>query len=105
MRATPDLVKVLRGHKDFYARLGAATALGEIRSVDAVPDLIEALNDKDDLVRTAASESLHRITEQDFNFVSGLTKNERLRIQKKWRAWWRENEDPVRKRLGQAKSG
>lgn len=105
LRATPDLVKVLRNHKDFYARLGAATALGEIQAVDAVPDLIEALNDKDDLVRTAASEALHRISGQDFNFVSGLTKNERLRIQKKWRSWWRENEETVRQRLGQARSG
>jgi hypothetical protein len=104
LRATPALVKVLRSHKDFYARLGAATALGEIQSVDAVPDLIEALNDKDDLVRTAASEALHRITGQDFNFVSGLTKNERVRIQKKWRAWWRENEDGLRTRLGQPKT-
>jgi len=101
LRATPDLVRVLSKHKDFYARLGAATALGEIRSVDAVPDLIEKLGDKDDLVRTAAAEALHLITEQDFNFVSGLSKSERVRIQKKWRAWWRDHEAEVRRRLGQ----
>ena len=101
LRATPHLVDVLKKHKDFYARLGAATALGEIQSVEAVPALIEALNDRDDLVRTAASEALHRITGQDFNFVSGLTKNERIRIQKKWRAWWKDHETEVRARLDQ----
>ncbi len=101
LRATPDLVNVLKKHKDFYARLGAATALGEMQAVDSVPDLIDALNDKDDLVRTAASEALNRITGQDFNFVSGLNKSERIRIQKKWRAWWRENERSVRQKLGQ----
>ncbi|MDF1699995.1 MAG: HEAT repeat domain-containing protein [Planctomycetota bacterium] len=102
LRATPHLVDVLKKHKDFYARLGAATALGEIQSVESVPALIEALNDRDDLVRTAASEALHRITGQDFNFVSGLTKNERIRIQKKWRAWWKDHETEVRTRLDQA---
>lgn len=100
LRATPDLVKVLGKHKDFYARLGAATALGEIRAVDAVPALIERLGDKDDLVRTAAAEALHLITEQDFNFVSGLSKSERVRIQKKWRGWWRDHEAEVRARYG-----
>lgn len=101
LEAVSDLVRVLNKHKDFYARLGAATALGEIQAVEAIPDLIEALNDKDDLVRTAGSEALHRITGEDFNFVSGLTKNERIRIQKKWRQWWRENETDLRKKLAQ----
>ncbi len=101
LRATPHLVEVLRKHKDFYARLGAATALGEIQAVEAVGALIDSLNDKDDLVRTAASEALHRITGQDFNFVSGLTKSERIRIQKRWRAWWKDHETEVRTRLDQ----
>jgi hypothetical protein len=101
LRAATALVRVLDRHKDFYARLGAATALGEIEAADAVANLIEALEDKDDLVRTAASEALHRITGQDFNFVSGLTKNERIRIQKRWRQWWKDNEADVRARLGQ----
>ena len=101
LRATPDLVRVLDKHKDFYARLGAATALGDIRSCDGVPALIEALGDKDDLVRTAAAEALHLITEQDYNFVSGLSKSERVRIQKRWREFWRKSETEVRRRLGQ----
>jgi HEAT repeat protein len=101
LRATPDLVHVLNKHRDFYARLGAATALGEVQAAGGVADLIEALNDKDELVRTAASEALSRITQQDFNFVSGLNKNERIRIQKRWRAWWRDNEQAVRQRLNQ----
>ena len=101
LRATPNLVKVLDKHKDFYARLGAATALGDIRACDGVPALIEALGDKDDLVRTAAAEALHLITEEDYNFVAGLSKSERVRIQKRWREFWRKNEAEVRRRLGQ----
>ena len=103
LRATPELVQVLSRHKDFHARLGAATALGEIRACDAVLSLIDSLDDKDDLVRTAAAEALHRIAEEDFNFVSGLSKVERRRIQKKWRGWWREHEDETRRRLNQPK--
>jgi hypothetical protein len=105
LRATPDLILVLSKHKDFYARLGAATALGDIKACDAVPALIEALGDKDDLVRTAAAEALHLITEQDHNFVSGLSKSERVRIQKRWRTWWRENEGATRARLSQPATG
>ena len=103
LRAVPPLIDVVSKHKDFYARLGAATALGELQAVDGVPALIDALNDKDDLVRTAASEALQRITGENFNFVSGLGKNERIRIQRRWKQWWRENEDALRQRLNQPK--
>jgi hypothetical protein len=101
LRAAPDLVQVLEKHKDFYARLGAATALGEIPAVDGVPALIEALADRDDLVRTAANEALKRITGQDFNFSSQMSKNERTRIQRQWKQWWKDNEPEVRRRHGQ----
>lgn len=101
LRAAPDLIQVLEKHKDFYARLGAATALGEIPAVDGVPALVEALADRDDLVRTAANEALKRMTGQDFNFSSQLSKNERTRIQRQWRQWWKDNEDEIRRKHGQ----
>ncbi len=101
LRAAMPLVKVLKDHKDFYARLGAATALGGIESVDAVPALIDALNDRDDLVRTAANEALVGITQTDFNFSSHLGRNERQRVQRSFRNWFKTNEAALRERLKQ----
>jgi hypothetical protein len=101
LRAASALVEVLDKHRDFYARLGAATALGQLKACDAVPDLIEALDDKDDLVRTAANDALMLITDQNFNFVPGMSRVERGRVQKKFKDWWRDHEIEVRVRLGQ----
>lgn len=101
LRAASALVEVLQKHKDYYARLGAATALDELKATSAVPALIEALNDKDDLVRSEANQALEHITDQTFHFASGMTRAERQRIQKHWREWWKANADAVRRRLGQ----
>ena len=98
-RAARPLMRLLKEHRDFYVRLGAATALGQLEIADAVPDLIAALDERDDLVRTAASEALHRITKHDFGFRSGLAKRERLKIQEQVREWWHEHEHEVRERL------
>ncbi len=97
-----DLRRMLRSNRDFYARLGAATALGELRAADAVPDLIAAIDDRDELVRTAASEALHRITGHDILFVSVQPKRERLQVVNRWRVWWKHNEAAVRARLANA---
>ncbi len=101
LSAAAALVGVLEKHRDFYARLGAATALGEIPALDGVPALIEALGDRDELVRTAADDSLRKITGEDFNFSSSLPKNDRSRIQRRWRQYWKDNETTLRERLGQ----
>lgn len=101
LSAAAALVGVLEKHRDFYARLGAATALGEIPALDGVPALIEALGDRDELVRTAADDSLRKITGEDFNFSSSLPKNDRSRIQRRWRQYWKDNEASLRERLGQ----
>lgn len=101
LRAVPPLLKVLKRHGDFYARLGAATALGVLKSVDAVPDLIDALNEKDDLVRVAANDALVLITGEKIVFSSSLSRNERTRKQREWRAWFKENETALRTQLNQ----
>ena len=98
-RATLPLIKVLQKHRDFYARLGAATALGELKDPRGVEPLIEGLNDKDDLVRTASAEALRKITDREFNYVSGLKRSERVRIQKQWIQWWQDNEAIETERL------
>ena len=101
LRATDPLVTVLKGDKDYYVRLGAATALGDLRAADAIPPLIDALNDSDALVRTAANDALQAVTEQPFEFVPGMSKSERRKLQKKWKDWFEENEAALRDRLGQ----
>jgi hypothetical protein len=109
LRATQPLVEVLGKHKDFYARLGAATALGELSAVDAISALIEALNDKDDLVRTAADEALRAIAEpllaekdrEELQFMANMGTTDRRRVQNRWRAWWKANEAALRTARGQ----
>jgi len=101
LRAAAPLVEVLREDKDYYVRLGAATALGDMKACDAVPALVEALDDKDTLVRTAANDALQAITGQAFEFVTEMSGRERRKVMKQWRDWWKDNELAVRDRLGQ----
>lgn len=92
-RAIASLVEVLRTHSDYYVRLGAATALGEIGAVDAVPALIDALGDADELVRTAAGDALEAITRENIVFLAGASESERAKAQEAWRRWWADHED------------
>jgi hypothetical protein len=103
LRAVPALVKALKTHKDFYVRLGAADALRELKACDAVLDLVDALDDKDDLVRSSANMALQGITQHEESFAPTLGKQELRRVQGAWKRWWKENEVAVRQRLGQAK--
>lgn len=101
LRAAKPLAAVVRDHKDYYARLGAVTALGTLKAVDGVETLIDALDDKDDLVRMNASENLTAITSQDFPFDADMSRNERSKVKRRWRTWFKENENALRERLGQ----
>ncbi len=101
LRAAKPLADVVRDHKDYYARLGAVTALGTLKAVDGVETLIDALDDKDDLVRMNASENLTAITSQDFPFDADMSRNERSKVKRRWRTWFKENEKVLRERLGQ----
>lgn len=101
LRAVPALVETLRAHKDYYTRLGAATALGELKACDGVGSLVEALDDKEELVQTAASEALAEVTGRESKSLVGLTKKERKAVKDDWAKWWKENEAAVRTRLGQ----
>lgn len=103
LRAVGPLLAALKAHRDFYVRLGAADALRELKACDAVPGLVEALDDKDELVQTAAQQALIAITGHQEPFQAGQPKNELKRAQKAWGAWWKDNEVSVRTRLGQLK--
>lgn len=103
LRAAGPLLSALKSHRDFYVRLGAADALRELKACDAVPGLVEALDDKDELVQTAAQQALIAITGHQEPFQAGQPKNELKRAQKAWSTWWKDNEASVRSRLGQLK--
>jgi hypothetical protein len=105
VRAVQPLIKVLTTHADEFPRAGAAGALGMIRAADAVPALIDRLLDKDELVQAAAGDAVEKITEQTFDFASGLALRERKAIQRTMRKWWKDNEEAVRARLGQPATG
>ena len=70
---------------------------------DGHPELIEALNDKDNLVRVAANDALIAITGEDMNFSAQLSRNERTRKQREWRTWFKANESTLRAKLKQPK--
>lgn len=103
LRAVPPLLRALEKHKDFYVRLGAADALRELKACDAVPALIDALLDKDDLVKSSVNVALQGITEHEEPFAPTLPATEIRRVQSLWRKWWKENEAQVRARLGQTR--
>lgn len=104
-RAVVPLVRVLKLHADDDARVAAAKALGSLRAADAVVPLIQALADPDVLVRFAAERALRDITlRRPETWVrNAKTHNARVRLQRDWRDWWRENEKAVRQRLKQPK--
>ena len=57
------LVKLLSG-EELNVRVEAAKALGQLRQLEVVPDLINAMGDVDLLVRQAAAESLVEVGEE-----------------------------------------
>ena len=81
------IARVLKEGDD-KARESAARLLGLIRSESAVPQLIDALEDSSDSVRSAASTALTRITRQLFGPSDNATPAETQRAVKQWRDWW-----------------
>jgi hypothetical protein len=94
VRAVPALIEATRS-KDVYTRVGAAKALGDLKSADAVPALIEMLTDGQDLIRQAAEEALTEITLREPS-QNGHSRSD-------WGPWWKENEERTRRGLGQTK--
>jgi len=97
-RAVPALAETLATHRDNYVRLGAATALGDIRALDAVPALVEALLDKDQLVRTAAYDALTKVVGAKVPYRADAPSRERRAAHDAWRKWWGDNEARLRAR-------
>jgi hypothetical protein len=71
-------------HGDAARARAAAHALGELRDVAAVPDLM-ATTERDHTTAEEARRALVQITKQDFGTKS-----------KKWRSWWEKNHERPR---------
>jgi HEAT repeat protein len=104
LRAVPPLVEMLKTHRYYYARLAAAASLGQLRAADAMPALIDALEDKDTLVQTAVAEAIEGITGEHVQNPMGRSKKELKALKDHWTAWWKSNEAEVRRRLNQPPS-
>ena len=105
LRAATPLARTLERHVDPDVRTAAASALGRLGAADAVPALIDALGDADALVRYAAEASLRSITGHALptRVAHAPGRSDRIRLQKLWREYWRENEEAVREKRKQPK--
>jgi HEAT repeat protein len=102
--AGPRLTKILTTHKDPFARMGAASALGGILIADGMEALIEALVDEDASVATQASKAIRQITDRDLDFSAKAGIRERRKAKSEMKQWWKDHEQEVRERLGQPKA-
>ena len=70
------------------ARQTAARLLGQLRVEDAVPALIDRIEDPDAGVRSAATTALTRITRQLFGPAEGASPEQVATAVANWRRWW-----------------
>ncbi len=105
LAAVEPLVKVLKEHKDVFAKTAAATALGSLHACDAVPTLLQAILDRDDGVTLAAALAFGKIAGVDAGMTGSPTRKERNDAREKWSKWWGANEEAVRAKWGQPKGG
>jgi len=74
---------------DIFVRMAAARVLGDIRSQEGVPALIDALEDGEASVREAALVALRAVTGEDIAFDPVAKESERAKRVKAWRDWWK----------------
>ena len=81
------LIPVLRD-PDVFVRMAGARALEKRGAMDAVPALIDALEDPEAAVREAAFVALNSLTGRDFRFDPLAGDSDRAKRVKAWRDWW-----------------
>ncbi|MBM3986621.1 MAG: HEAT repeat domain-containing protein [Planctomycetes bacterium] len=87
-RATSVVLPLLKD-RDIFLRMAAARALGDLATAEAIPGLIDTLDDDEALVREAAYLSLRSVTGRDLPFdPQSPDPAERARRIKAWREWW-----------------
>jgi aconitase B len=91
--AWQPIVQCLR-HGDDWSREAAARLLGLVRCQPATEPLIDALEDSDAKVRSAAATALTRITRQLFGPGDDATPDERRVALTRWREWFARQSKP-----------
>jgi hypothetical protein len=86
-RMSADTLSTYLRDDDREIRMAAALAIAMKESKKHIPDLIDALADKDPLVVRAAKRSLQALTGQDFGPGEILTPQEQARAVAAWKAW------------------
>jgi HEAT repeat protein len=78
----PALIGVLRENRDWFVRINAAKALGDLGALEALSALIEALNGDDEWLAAAAAEALGKLGKDDAvpSLVTALRAEKSLRI-------------------------
>lgn len=90
-KCAPAIVKCMHDI-DAGVRKTAAHMSGSMKLKQAISGLITLLSDSDHGVQKAASDSIMKITGQDYGFrVNGSPKSKREGIDG-WRFWWRDNQ-------------
>lgn len=77
-----------RWANDEVVRQAAAEALEHIALVKSLPALIEALDDNDARVRSAADRALFGVTRKDMGYEPDKPLQDRMAAQAKWKEWW-----------------
>lgn len=93
--AIPELGKSLASDPDVYCRTEAGRTLGELRAMAAVPFLIAALRDRENMVVVTAAESLKLITSKSFGFTAKSSPQDRREAISRWESWWEKNKDSL----------
>lgn len=81
-----DLVPLLQDEDPFVRQL-AMQVLGDFGASEAVPALLDVLDDPSAVIRKAAAETLVRLTGYDPGFDPRGSEAERRKAVKKWRDW------------------
>ena len=70
-----------------------STHVAERLPIDqAIPSLINRLDDKDEVVRLTANHELKRLSGKDFGFEPWGSAKDRGAACERWKAWWRSNQ-------------
>jgi HEAT repeat protein len=95
--AAPHRLRSLERKDNYYkgrslwVRQHIVAALGQLRSREAVPKLIELLDDDDTRVGREAIRSLERVTKLTFRVPDHKKNQYAEAVVPKWKAWWDKN--------------
>jgi len=83
----PHLAPMLKD-ADIFVRMASARLLGDLGAIEAIPALIDALEDEEASVREASLVSLRTLSGQNLPFDPLAKDPDRAKRVKAWRDWW-----------------